>query len=132
MNTDKNVQTIKGLYENFTKGNIPALLDGLSDNIIWVDAGAPAIPYAGTFKGKNEVAQFFSKMNEHCEVLKFDINNIVGFEDKVVSTGVFDIKSRKTGKSAETEWAMLWNFTDGKPSHFRSYLDTAKFAKAFN
>ena len=131
MDTKENIKTIKNLYDEFNKGNIPAILEKLHDDIIFTDAGAPEIPYAGTYKGKKGVGDFFHKMNESVEVTKFILKDILGEGSTVAATGDFGIKSRKTGIAAETEWAMFWNFENGKPISFHSYLDTNNMSKAF-
>jgi hypothetical protein len=56
-----NVEATKKGYEWFEKGDIPTLIrDLLDERCTWISPGPPdKLPWAGTFKGKQEIATFF-------------------------------------------------------------------------
>jgi uncharacterized protein len=59
-----NVEATKKGYEFFRREGIPPLIrDLLDDNCIWISPGpGDKLPWAGTFKGKYEIANFFAQM----------------------------------------------------------------------
>src|SRR4030095_81355 len=61
-------------YEGFGRRDIPALLELLSDDVEWRFLGKPdtGTPYGGTFKGKQEVVQFFEKLAQSDEIMEFE------------------------------------------------------------
>jgi hypothetical protein len=70
--------TKKG-YESFQKGDIPTLIrDLLDDGCTWISPGPPdKLPWAGTFKGKQEIATFFTRVSENLEFSEFAPREII-------------------------------------------------------
>ncbi len=53
--TVSNVATIKGVYDAFARGDVPAILGMMDPNISWTEA--EGFPYAGTYSGPDAVLQ---------------------------------------------------------------------------
>ena len=124
---------VKDAYGYFSKGNIPALLESLSDDVQWVSPGPKEVtPWAGNYKGKAQVAEFFRVVAQEIDFLKFEPREFVEQGNKVITLGFMEGKSRKTGKVAATEWAMAFTLKNGKVTHFREYADTYEAYKAFS
>lgn len=94
-----NIALARMAYENFLAGDIDGILQGLSEDITWVHAGDPSkLPFAGTFKGKDQVMKFFQAIGNSVEVLKFEpydfkqsgnaVTNKIRISGKVLKTGV--------------------------------------------
>ena len=68
-----NVEATKKGYECFQRGDIPSLIrDLLDDNCIWISPGPKdKLPWAGTFKGKHEIANFFAQVGQNLEFSEF-------------------------------------------------------------
>jgi hypothetical protein len=57
MSAEENVKTVQEGYAAFGRGDVPAILELLTDDIEWIEPGPPdVIPVAGTYRGKDEVA----------------------------------------------------------------------------
>jgi len=54
-----NVEIARWIYAAFGQGDIPELLGLLEDDVVWVVPGAPEIPYAGTYNGREIDAHQF-------------------------------------------------------------------------
>lgn len=120
-----NTQMAETLYRLFGEGNVPAILDLLTDDIKWTCPGPTNIlPYARVYNGKKEVAEFFKLIYDNKEFPKFEAREYIAEGDKVVALGYWDAKSRKTGKPYSGEWAMAFYFRDGKISEHREYYDS--------
>jgi uncharacterized protein len=127
METDMktNKQVAQDLYRYFGEGNIPAILELLTDDIKWTCPGPNDIlPYARVYNGKKEVTEFFKLINDNKEFPKFEPREFIADGNKVVALGYWDAKSRKTGKPYSGEWAMAFYFIDGKVKEHREYYDT--------
>ncbi len=60
MNEQENLRVAQEGYAAFARGDIQALLNLYTEDVEYVIPGAPnIIPYAGTYRGHDQVAQFF-------------------------------------------------------------------------
>jgi hypothetical protein len=120
-----NTEIAQALYNYFGEGNVPAILDLLTDDIKWTCPGPTDIlPYARVYHGKQEVEHFFRLISENKDFPKFEPREYIAEGDKVVCLGYWDAKSKKTGKSYSGDWAMAFYFRDGKLYEHREYYDS--------
>lgn len=120
-----NTQMVQTIFRYFGEGNVPAILELLTDDTKWTSPGPNDIlPHARVYNGKKEVAEFFKLMNENKEFSKFEPREFIAEGDKVVCLGSDEAKSKKTGKPHSSEWAMVFYFRDGKIYKYREYKDT--------
>jgi ketosteroid isomerase-like protein len=122
-----NVEATKKGYENFQKGDIPTLIrDLLDDGCTWISPGPPdKLPWAGTFKGKQEIATFFTRVDENLEFSEFVPREMIEQGDTVVVLGTLSGRAKKTGKAVTNEWAHVFKYSQGKVVFFQEYIDTA-------
>ena len=59
MSEQQNTDLIKKLYADFGRGDIPAILAALADDVVWIFDGPAIIPFTGTRKGPSQVLGFF-------------------------------------------------------------------------
>ena len=120
-----NKELAQALYGYFGEGNIPAILDMVTDDIKWTCPGpANILPYAQVFKGKKGVTDFFRLIGENKDFPKFEVSGFIAEGNKVVAQGYWDAKSKRTGKPYSGEWAMVFTFRDGKICEHKEYYDT--------
>jgi len=129
--SNKNVELIQNAYANFLQGNIPKILDILSDEVEWFLQGTKEIPFAGTFKGKNGVLNFFQKIGATTEFNSFNPNEFFSNENKVVVLGESEAITKSTNKKTNTRWVHEWTLSNGKVTNYYNYLDTAEIADSF-
>jgi uncharacterized protein len=122
-----NVEATKKGYECFQRGDIPSLIrDLLDDNCVWISPGpSDILPWAGTFKGKHEIANFFAQVGEHLEFSEFAPREMIEQGETVVVLGTLAGRAKKTGKAVKNEWAHVFKFRQGKVVLFQEYIDTA-------
>jgi uncharacterized protein len=120
-----NLDTVLGMYASFNKGDIPAIIDQLDDNVEWEKwtdnyAQKADIPYLRFQKGKQGVADFFVAVDE-LGVKNIDILSVMEGKNQIAVE--LEIETSKF----DDEEIHLWTFNDqGKVVRFRHYLDTAK------
>jgi uncharacterized protein len=122
-----NVETTKKAYETFQRGDIATLIkDMIDDGCIWKSPGPQdKLPSAGTFKGKQEIANFFAQVGQNLEFSEFAPREMIEQGDTVVVLGTLTGRAKKTGKSLKNEWAHVFKYRQGKVVFFQEYIDTA-------
>jgi uncharacterized protein len=122
-----NTRVVQQMYAAFGRGDMPALLSVLADDVDWhwQMAGPANLPYAGRWRGREQVAQFFTAISETVEVQQFEPQEFIAQGDTVVVLGHERSCARSTGRAFEQEWAHVYALRDGKVVRFRAYEDTA-------
>jgi len=113
--TNANVELVKNLYACFGRGDIPAILAALDENVEWIESANPAIPYSGTRRGKAAVGEFFKLLGQ-VNVTKFEPLEYVSDADRVLVIGRWSGSARTTGKSFSSDWIMDWKIRAEKSS----------------
>jgi uncharacterized protein len=122
-----NIETTKKGYESFQRGDIPTLIrELLDDNCTWISPGPnDKLPWAGTFMGKQEIANFFAQVGQNLEFTEFAPREMIEQGDTVVVLGTLAGRAKKTGKSLKNEWAHVFKYRQGEVVFFQEYIDTA-------
>ncbi len=124
-----NADIIRGLYESFARGDVPAVLGAFHDNISWTEA--EGFMYGGTYHGPNAVLEnVFMKLGTEWEGFAAVPSRIVDGGDGIVASfGTYSGKYLKTDKSISVPFAHEWEVRDGKIVKFTQYTDTAVIAR---
>jgi ketosteroid isomerase-like protein len=126
-----NVDLVQQLYGAFGKGDIPTLMNSMSDDIAWHSGGrASDFPGFGPRKGHAEVQDFFKIIAENNEFSHFTPREFYAAGDKVFVLGDYALTLRKSKKFA-SDWAHIFTIRDGKVTGFREFLDTALAAECY-
>ncbi len=125
MSEQGHAQTVRQMYEAFGRGDIQAILNQLADDVTWVTPGHPSLPTTGRRRGKNEVAKFFTAVNDAMTFDKFEPRDFISQGERVVALGSYAGTGKPTGKRFEADWAMVWTFRGGKVAAMQEYTDTA-------
>jgi ketosteroid isomerase-like protein len=121
---------VKKMYEAYQQGDIPFILSSLSRDVIWEVMGQPDVPFAGIYHGRDDVRDFFGKLNDCLEPNEFVVEHILENEHVVIATGYMNATGRHTRKVFSTIWSMVWEFNDQEQVvHFRDCFDTLAFAR---
>ncbi len=126
-----NVDVVQETYEAVRRGDVPTLLELLTDDVEWTLQGPSAIPFAGTRYGREGVAEFFSLVGETLEFEQFEPREFVVQGDTIAVLGYERSIIKPTGRSLEQEWAHVYTLRDGMIAKFRAFEDTAALVVAF-
>ena len=130
MSEQENVQVVQAMYAAFKRGDVPAVLDRLAEDIEWRIAGPSELPYAGLHRGRDEVAKFFETFAQASEFEVFEPQEYFSRGDKVVVLGHERQRVKATGRVVETEWAMVFTLRAGTIARFHNFVDTHAVAAA--
>jgi len=120
-----NGEIIRGLYDAFAQGNVPAVLAAFDDDISWTEA--EGFMYGGTYIGANAVLEnVFMKLGTEWEGFAAVPKKVVdGGDGNVISIGTYSGKFLATGRSVSVPFAHSWELSEGKVKKFMQYTDTA-------
>jgi ketosteroid isomerase-like protein len=130
MPTTTKTDTIKEMYAAFGRGDLQGLLSHVSADCTWDNAGPKELPWAGTFRGPDGISRFFAEIEKTADIQAFEPRTFVEQGDHVVVLGYEKGRSKRTGRTYETNWAHAFTLADGKVVAFRQYHDTAAVVKA--
>lgn len=132
--TEQNLETVRSIYAAFGKGDVPAILELLSDDVAW-DADhthTGDIPWLRPGHGKAHVVEFFQTLGAGAEFHAFEPIAILGNDLWVTTILRVEFTVRATGKRVvEPSEVHIFGFgPDGKVSSFRHSVDTRQHAEA--
>ena len=111
-------------------GDVPYILDQLTDDVHWVAHLDPSVPWSGDYSGKANVPQLFQALGGSVEVTGHPVNQIVAQDDTVVAIGDVSFNVRSTGRTGSSSWLYVWKLRDGKITGYDQFND-AGLAAAF-
>ncbi|HVF29363.1 MAG TPA: nuclear transport factor 2 family protein [Pyrinomonadaceae bacterium] len=122
-------EMIRGLYDSFAAGDVPAVLAAFDADLEWNEA--EGFMYGGTYHGGSAVLEnVFMKLATEWEGFAVIPDKVVdGGDGNVISTGTYSGKFLATGKSMSVPFAHEWEIRDGKVARFRQHTDTAVIAR---
>ncbi|WP_341963934.1 nuclear transport factor 2 family protein [Pseudomonas sp. RC10] len=125
-------ETVRGFYNALGRGDVPAVLSLLHDQVQWTEA--ERFPYySGTWVGPQAVLDnLLKRLATDWTDFAATADDFIVQGSRVVSFGVYSGTYKATGKYMSAPFAHLWNVTDGKLSSFVMYTDTAKVLEAMH
>jgi len=132
MSTQDNLKIAQGIYTAFGQGNIPAILDVLTDDVEFHEPPGGSPPFTGTYHGRNGAATFFQEMVGTVDILTMEPHEFVAQGDTVVVLGHYRFRPKTTGIPYNTDWAMVWWFRGDRIKKFQIHYDTTTERLAFS
>ncbi len=127
-----NIELVQGLYGAFGRGDLDALVAGLTPDIDWQDYGrASDFPGFQRRQGHDDVRAFFGLLAEEIDFQEFAPGEFQAAGDKVFVLGHTTLTMKRTGRPVQTDWVHVFTVRDGKVSRFREFADTAQIAEAY-
>lgn len=114
----QNAQLLEKLYENFSKGDLAAVLSACADNMTFQVAGKSKV--AGKYTKANFASDFVAKLMEMSgNTLKVEVHDTLASDrHAVVLASVF--LTRK-GEEIQIRTAHVWRFENSKPVAWYEY-----------
>lgn len=121
--SEHDIKSLRRIYEAFSRWDVEELLGGLAHDIEW--STPDALPWGGTLHGHDGVRAFATIFQDHVEGRWADPEDFLDAGDLIVVLGLVRGRGIATGQEFEVPFAHVWSMTDGVPSRFRNYSDTA-------
>lgn len=131
MDKSSNLQIVQQLYQCYAAGNMQGMMAFFDPAVVWLEPGAPDIPFAGTFNGLAALGQMFALEAKNIQVKSFVPKSFCASGDLVVVQGNDNTKVIPTGKTYSTAWVQAFTFQNSKIIQVQVYMDTHAIALAF-
>ena len=132
MSEKDNIRLVQQAYDCFKRGAIDELLSLNAEDIEWTTPGPPDVLHtAGTRRGRQGVAEFFSTLSREEDIEIFEPQEFIAQDDQVVSLIRCRARVKATGKAADITLVHVFSIQDGKVKRFREFFDTAEVVKAY-
>ena len=129
-----NIDTVKQIYEAFGRGDIPAIVDKLDQNVEWdVEIPTPGVRWLQPRRGAASVPAFFESLAPR-SFQRFEPHTFFAEGNKVFVLIAMDATHVATGKQYRFPYeGHLWFFDDaGKVVKYQHVTDTALHQRAAN
>ena len=116
--SESNSQIIRKCYEDFGKGNIPAVFAVFDPAITWHVPGHS--PLSGDYNGHEHIGGFFQRTMELSGgAFSIDVHNVLADDDLIVV--LTTVNAQRNGVAASFPEVHVWRLKNGKAIEFREY-----------
>lgn len=126
----KNIALVRGIYDAFSAGNIPAVLASLDPKIVWNEAEnfpyADGNPYIGPEAVLNGV---FARCGTEWDGFSVTIEELLDAGDTIIALGRYGGTFKATGREQRTQLVHVWRIRGEKVFQFQQFADTLHVAK---
>ena len=113
-----NATVIRKAYDDFAKGDIPAVLEAFDPSITWHVPGHS--PLSGDYKGREGVIGFFQHTLALCGGrFAIEVHHVLAEADVVVA--LTTVRAERNGRSAAFPEVHVWRLANAKVTEFREY-----------
>lgn len=130
--SQSNIEATQAVFAAFGAGDIPAILELLDDDVVIEFYGPGTIPYAGTYRGRDEARRFFETVLSSVQINQFDPEEFLADADKVIVTGHLNLNAKSTGGEIDSDFVHVITLANGRWTRFRDFMNTAVAVEAFS
>lgn len=130
MSESENTRLVQQDYQSIKAGELQSFPDSLVADVQWQLPEMENVPFAGIWRGRGQVKQFFSIPDRVEDLVKFEPEEFIAQGDEVVVLGHFVMRIKATSKDVASDWAHAWTVSGGQITRFREYVDTAVVSRA--
>ena len=129
--SQQSVEVIRGVYDSFGRGDVPAVLGQMDQQIEWNEAENFIYADRNPYLGPQAILEGVF-MRYGSEWLGFTVNPEEWLDagNHVVVLGTYAGTHKETGKEVRAQFAHVWGVRGGRVVRFQQYTDTKQFADA--
>lgn len=125
-----NVDIVRGVYEAFGRGDIPAVLGAMSPDIEWNEAENFAYADGNPYCGPDAiVGGVFARLGGEWHGFAAVPEEYLDAGDTVVVLGRYRGTYKATGEAMDAQMAHIWRIEGGKAVRFQQHTDTLQAAQ---
>lgn len=127
----ENLRLIEQLHkgESYSRNLLSSGL--LTESTEWWAAGPwDILPWAGTVRGRDEIARWLKVLNDTMEYDQFEPFERIIQGDTVIVLYHGSGRARSTGRRFQSDIVRIYTMRDGKIVGVRNYYDTASYVRA--
>jgi ketosteroid isomerase-like protein len=125
---EEDIESLRHIYDAMSGWRIEELRRHVTHDIEW---NLPdSVPWGGIHHGQVGLESVAEIFQDHVEGIWADPDDFLDAGDRAVVLGRVPGRARSSGQDFEVSFAHVWGMTDGVPSSFRAYFDTAPITAA--
>jgi len=118
-----NTQAVMAVYDKFFKGDVPGILAGCADDVVFEIQDRVFDAQPRWFKGKAGVGSFFTELGGKFQYSKFQPVRFLADGDDVIALVQAEYKHLPSGKMYATTYTHHFRVVNGKLASFRGLDD---------
>ena len=123
---------IREMYAAFGRGDVPAVLGAMDDQITWNEAENAGLADGNPYIGPNAVLEgVFMVKGAAIDGLTVTPSNIIDGGEAVTVEGRYTGTVRATGKPLNAQFVHVWGIANGKAVRHQQYTDSKQWSEAF-
>ena len=127
----ENLEVIRGLYDSFERGDVPAVLGQFDEAIEWREAENFIYADRNPYVGPQAVLEgVFMRLGTEWEGFVVTPEEWLDAGHHVVVLGTYTGRRKETGREVRAQFAHVWGVRGGRVVRFQQYTDTKQFAEA--
>jgi ketosteroid isomerase-like protein len=115
-----NVELFSEAIAAFRRGDVEAVLDGVSEDVVWIAARSAV---EGAYHGHEGLRRFLADNAENFEVFEPRFAEIRDLGDRVLACGSFHIRARGSGVETSFPVAGIATYRDGKLARWEDFRE---------
>ena len=124
------IRSLRRVYAALQRHDADGLCEMLAHDIV---CRLPeALPWGGTHHGHLGVTALAEIFDDHVDGLWADPDDYLDAGHSIVVLGRVRGRARSSGQEFEVPFAHVWRMSDGVPSRFHGYFDTAPIISALH
>ena len=124
-------ETVEALHRGTPYSAAILASPALAENAEWWAAGSrERLPWAGTWRGKTGIAEFFTVLNREMDYERFEAEDIFAARNTVIAIVSAAGRSIRTGRRFESHIVREYTFRSGKIIRVRNFYDTADYERS--
>ena len=129
--SQENVAVVRGIYQAFGSGDVPAVLGAMSPDIVWNEAENFPLADRNPYVGPNAILEgVFARLAADWDGFAVGIEELLDAGDAVVALGRYRGTHRATGRAIDAQLVHIWRIEDGKAKAFQQLTDTLQIGRA--
>ena len=124
--SEQNIDFVRDAYEAFGRGDVPAVLGAMTDDIEWYETDG--MPYGGVHRGPQAIAEnVFGPVTQDIDGFAVTPEEFYAGGDEVIAVVRYTGTGVETGKQLDLPVVHAWTIRDGKLARFRQFADATVF-----
>jgi uncharacterized protein len=132
MAEQENIALAQQGYNNLKTGNIAALIEQTTEDIVWQLPEIEGVPLVGPQRGRERIADFIAQMEARDPgVIGIEPREFRADDDKVMVIGHYQWRVKETGHKFDSDFVHIFTIRDGKFAGFLEHDVTAVVVAAY-
>ncbi|GAA4942717.1 hypothetical protein EV188_105205 [Actinomycetospora succinea] len=124
-----NVALIRSAYEAFGRGDIPAVIDALAPEVLWIETQGG--PYGGVYEGPQAVLEgIFARVGTDWDGFVCDVERVLADGDTVVGICTYRGTYRATSRAMAARVVHVWEVREGQVQRMEQFVDSEQLNAA--